>query len=124
MKLVGDVMAGVSLDNPPPVIGVASWGVVAGREHLCCTNPRDHSDNLEMDYGLFLNDSLPTSSSVVRRPGHSKNVPLDPNHSFFVLVDDGKEGSFGGEISFRAGFEAAVGDMRGVLLIKCFLSFF
>jgi transient receptor potential cation channel subfamily M member 2 len=31
---------------------------------------------------------------------------LDPNHTHFILVDDGTEGQFGGEIQFRAQLEA------------------
>ena len=31
--------------------------------------------------------------------------PLDPNHSHFILVDNGTEGQFGKEIAFRAAFE-------------------
>ena len=38
----------------------------------------------------------------------SKNtdVLLDPNHTHFILVDDGTEGQFGKEIEFRALLEA------------------
>ena len=31
---------------------------------------------------------------------------LDPNHNYFILVDDGSEGEFGKEINFRAALEA------------------
>ncbi len=34
-----------------------------------------------------------------------KDVPLDPNHTHFILVDDGKNGEFGAEIDFRANLE-------------------
>lgn len=46
-----------------------------------------------------------------KRIGTSANIPvntdvyLDPNHSHFILVDDGSEGSFGKEIAFRAQLE-------------------
>jgi hypothetical protein len=30
------------------------------------------------------------------------NVSLDPNHNHFLLVDDGSNGNFGTEITFRA----------------------
>ena len=36
---------------------------------------------------------------------HRNVAELDPNHNFFLLVDDGSSGSFGKEISFRAKFE-------------------
>jgi hypothetical protein len=32
-------------------------------------------------------------------------VPLDPNHTHFILVDDGKNDEFGAEIDFRANLE-------------------
>ena len=34
------------------------------------------------------------------------DVILDPNHTHFILVDDGSEGQFGKEIEFRAHLEA------------------
>lgn len=34
------------------------------------------------------------------------DVLLDPNHTHFILVDDGTEGQFGKEIEFRAQLEA------------------
>ena len=39
---------------------------------------------------------------------HSLNAEessLDNNHSHFLLVDDGTEGKYGGEIDFRASFQ-------------------
>jgi hypothetical protein len=36
----------------------------------------------------------------------TSNVLLDPNHTHFILVDDGSEGQFGKEIEFRALLEA------------------
>lgn len=35
----------------------------------------------------------------------SKTAILDPHHTHFILVDDGKQGVYGGEIEFRAAFE-------------------
>lgn len=37
-----------------------------------------------------------------------KNVPLDPNHSHFILVDNQKRNTFGGEIELRAKLEHAI----------------
>ena len=34
-----------------------------------------------------------------------KDVPLDHNHTHFIMVDDGTEGNFGKEIEFRAQLE-------------------
>lgn len=36
----------------------------------------------------------------------NNDILLDPNHTHFILVDDGSEGQFGKEIEFRAHFEA------------------
>jgi hypothetical protein len=35
----------------------------------------------------------------------NNDIFLDPNHTHFILVDDGSEGLFGKEIKFRAKFE-------------------
>ena len=39
-----------------------------------------------------------------------KGVPLDHNHTHFLMVDDGTEGKFGGEIEFRARLERYVSE--------------
>ncbi len=38
---------------------------------------------------------------------------LDRNHNFFVLVDDGTVGKFGGEIEFRAALESELASSKG-----------
>jgi len=46
--------------------------------------------------------------NVVREDTGSQRVSaaeLDPNHNFFILVDDGSENTYGGEIKFRADLE-------------------
>lgn len=40
------------------------------------------------------------------KPGANTDVLLDPNHTHFILVDDGSENQFGKEIEFRAHLEA------------------
>jgi len=37
--------------------------------------------------------------------GSKSIAELDPNHNFFILVDDGSENTYGGEIKFRADLE-------------------
>ena len=39
-----------------------------------------------------------------------RDVPLDHNHTHFMLADDGREGKFGGEIEFRTRFERYVSE--------------
>ena len=38
----------------------------------------------------------------------SKGACLDNNHSHFILVDDGREGKYGGEIPFRANLQNCI----------------
>ena len=40
-----------------------------------------------------------------------ENVPLDENHSHFVLIDDGSE-KFGVEIDFRTRFEKFISEQH------------
>ena len=35
-------------------------------------------------------------------------IELDPNHTHFLLVDDGSENAFGKEIEFRAKIEKVI----------------
>lgn len=37
-----------------------------------------------------------------------KFTPLDHNHTHFLLVDDGTEGKYGGEIEFRSRLESYI----------------
>ncbi len=126
MKLVGDVSAGLSLDNPPPVIGVASWGVVAGREHLVRTDSYGSSTDVEVDYDRVVFCEAPVSSNSIHKSVAAAApftpVALDPNHSFFILVDDGTERKFGGEIEFRSNFETVVWILWGGGWVFCSLS--
>ncbi|XP_022111614.1 transient receptor potential cation channel subfamily M member 2-like [Acanthaster planci] len=41
-----------------------------------------------------------------------KEVLLDPNHTHFILVDDGTVGSFGVEIKFRAKMEKEISEQK------------
>jgi transient receptor potential cation channel subfamily M protein 2 len=40
-----------------------------------------------------------------------KRAPLDPNHTHFILVDNGSEGIYGVEIEFRARLESYISEM-------------
>lgn len=42
----------------------------------------------------------------------SQNVPLNANHSHFILIDDGTENKFGGEINFRTSLEKFISEQR------------
>ncbi len=44
--------------------------------------------------------------SNTQNVANNNDILLDPNHTHFILVDDGSEGAFGKEIGFRAHLEA------------------
>ncbi|XP_053387178.1 transient receptor potential cation channel subfamily M member 2-like isoform X2 [Mercenaria mercenaria] len=85
-----------SSENNIVALGIATWGCIANREAL----------DGEEDQGLFpATYSLEDVSEVKGR-----DVPLDHNHTHFMLVDDGTEGKFGREIEFRSTFERYVSE--------------
>ena len=43
-----------------------------------------------------------------------RESPLDPNHSHFILVDNGTQHQFAVEIPLRARLEAAIGKMQTI----------
>ena len=48
---------------------------------------------------------FPASYPIAELKGKKGTQPLDPNHSHFILIDDGSRDTFGGEIKWRADFE-------------------
>ena len=46
------------------------------------------------------------------QPTSPKESPLDPNHSHFIMVDDGSQNIFGTEIPFRIMLEKAISEFR------------
>ena len=48
---------------------------------------------------------FPASYPITELKGKKGTQPLDPNHSHFILIDDGSRDTFGGEIKWRADFE-------------------
>jgi len=49
-----------------------------------------------------------------KEPLEKRTTALDPNHTHFILVDDGTEHKFGGEIDLRSKFEAHVSTLKTV----------
>ena len=43
---------------------------------------------------------------------HPKGVLLDPNHTHFILADNGTEGQFGVEIKLRGKMEKEISDQK------------
>ncbi|EGD82042.1 ADP-ribose pyrophosphatase [Salpingoeca rosetta] len=90
MRLTGSIMDSLYKSQKniaSPTIGIATLGVLAQQEALL--------------KGATVNHDL---------AGKSKGVNLDPNHTCFLLVDDGSRGKFGVEIPFRAKLEKAIFD--------------
>ncbi|XP_063693719.1 transient receptor potential cation channel subfamily M member-like 2 isoform X10 [Bolinopsis microptera] len=93
MKLVGEAVRGTSFGSQIVTIGVATWGIIKNREQLAVTNER----KIVKDYE--------TKESRIRRGAF-----LDPNHTHFLLVDNGKQYEYGGEIKFRAALEQKISE--------------
>ncbi|XP_033100603.1 transient receptor potential cation channel subfamily M member-like 2 [Anneissia japonica] len=99
MKYVGDAVRDYALAtgtmnrNNVVAIGIASWGVIHQKENLTKDENNPYGPaNYRMDV--------------------SGNVKLDPNHTHFILVDNGTSGSFGVEIKLRAKIEKAISEQR------------
>ncbi|KAH3872329.1 hypothetical protein DPMN_035544, partial [Dreissena polymorpha] len=96
MQFVGEavqdqIITRIKGENKVVAIGIATWGCIANREAL----DGDKS-------GLFPAHYLDVSEV------QGRDIPLDHNHTHFLLVDDGTEGKFGAEITFRSEFERYV----------------
>ncbi|CAH1797586.1 unnamed protein product, partial [Owenia fusiformis] len=81
-------------------IGIASWGYTANNDQLFL-NEKDNKGKVKCGVVQY------ESSHMI--PGKGKPVHLNPNHTHFLLVDDGSQGYGGGkeegEYKFRAKFE-------------------
>ncbi|CAF1365162.1 unnamed protein product, partial [Rotaria sordida] len=89
MKLVGEIVQiNPDRSRPIPLIGIATWGCVSGREHL----------------------DVRGSSVYYAKPRSNirGEAPLEPNHTKFIFIDDGTERKYGREIAFRAQLEQAM----------------
>ncbi|XP_041459667.1 transient receptor potential cation channel subfamily M member-like 2 isoform X2 [Lytechinus variegatus] len=96
MKYVGDAVRDHTLANGRSnvvAIGIASWGVIRNREKLIDDN------------GKF-----PASYNMDAKKGNTMNVPIDPNHTHFILVDNGTIDTFGVEITLRGKLEKAISE--------------
>ncbi|KAK2172372.1 hypothetical protein NP493_967g00037 [Ridgeia piscesae] len=73
--------------------GIATWGCVKGKKTLV-----NEGDSWPAEY----KDDVET--------GTNGKSALNPNHSHFILVDNGTQYIFGGEIDFRAKLEAKISE--------------
>ena len=103
MRLVGDAMHRYKVALP--VVGVFPWGVVNGREQLLETSSQGG----------------PTAvASYTPSPPTREGAPLNPHHTHFVFVDNGKTGgaAWGSEIELRSSLEAAVSKARNIPIVQ------
>nr|XP_022319514.1 transient receptor potential cation channel subfamily M member 5-like [Crassostrea virginica] len=107
MEFVGDAVKDhiitTGRKNDVVVLGMATWGCVANRQAL------DGEEGQRS--GLF--PAVYSKTDVIEaRISCPKNVPLDENHSHFVLIDDGSENKFGAEIDFRTRLEKFISEQH------------
>ncbi|CAF3786458.1 unnamed protein product [Rotaria sp. Silwood1] len=95
MKLVGEIVdMNPSHSRPIHLIGIATWGCVAGRDKL-----------------KVRGETVVYTKPITEEKG---TTPLEPNHTKFIFVDDESEGKYGGEIKFRSRLEQVIsGDFFG-----------
>ena len=91
MKLVGKTILGDE-DVSLPCIGVCTMGVIRDHERM-------KHESVGRIFPFRMDDGV---------KGGSVRVDLDPNHTHFVMVDDGSEGKFGKETQVRAALEDAI----------------
>lgn len=91
MQLVGDAAYAATAMSSLVCLGIASWGVTYEHEKL------ERRRNGQVFEYLHRNSPDPKSRTC-----------LDRNHTHYLLVDDGTEGKFGGEIGLRSNLEDAL----------------
>ncbi|XP_033624226.1 transient receptor potential cation channel subfamily M member-like 2 isoform X2 [Asterias rubens] len=99
MKYVGDAIRDYALASGNATrtnvvaIGIATWGVI------------DQRDKLINEKGQF-----PATYRMDTK--NRKGVLLDPNHTHFILADDGTNGQFGKEIKLRGKMEKEISEQK------------
>jgi hypothetical protein len=86
------------------LIGIGTWGVFQQKQSLAV--PDDKSN-----YGYRTRRPVDYEPTKYGREG--KRPCLDSHHSHFILVDDGTEDVFGGEIELRGQLEACACSPKG-----------
>ena len=99
MKHVGEAVRdhAIATGNKSNVvaIGIAPFGCVNNNQ--CLIHP---DGGWPAEYRLDVMDT------------HRKQSPLDPNHSHFILVDNGTQHTFAVEIPMRAKLESRISRMK------------
>ncbi|XP_072050607.1 transient receptor potential cation channel subfamily M member 3-like [Amphiura filiformis] len=101
MKHVGKALREHTLRSRNKIfaIGVASWGIIDNKDDLIVEKRHRGQHRKVTHYRM-------TSSM------ESKGASLDPNHTHFVLVDDGSVGKYGVEIQLRSKLEKLIAQQR------------
>ncbi|XP_052778337.1 transient receptor potential cation channel subfamily M member 2-like isoform X2 [Mya arenaria] len=107
MQFVGEavqdqISSGIKGENNVVAIGIATWGCIANREALDGEDLEEGQVNPRLFPAHYMEEDV---SEI-----QGRDVPLDHNHTHFLLVDDGTEGKFGGEIEFRSMLERYVSE--------------
>ncbi|XP_067945050.1 transient receptor potential cation channel subfamily M member-like 2 [Watersipora subatra] len=84
------------------LLGIAAWGSVAERHRL---KGIMGEGNFDANYSIEEVVKNHRSQENTNREKVKRTEPLDPNHSHFILVDDGSTNKFGGESKWRHKFE-------------------
>ncbi|CAF1272530.1 unnamed protein product [Adineta steineri] len=88
-KLIGEIIrTNPDQSRPVHLIGIAPWGCVSGVEQLDV-----HGTNV-----IYAKS----------RTDENNEIPLEPNHTQFIFIDDGTKYQYGGEIQFRNQFEKSI----------------
>ena len=114
MALTGKVMS--SLGTSTPCIGIAPFGAVMYKEKLI-KGPESNVNAL----GAMKGAGLKVKYWKQDKPDN--NTAIDANHTHFVLVDNPKKKSFGGEVEMRANIEEYMareaGGSKGEVPLVC-----
>ncbi|XP_052774542.1 transient receptor potential cation channel subfamily M member-like 2 isoform X2 [Mya arenaria] len=84
-----------SLEKSLVTVGIAPWG---------CIQSADTLVNKKSTSGLY--------PAKYRQVKSRKRVPLDPNHTHFLLVDDGTNLKYGVDIEFRSKLETLISETK------------
>ena len=105
VKHVGDALFVRSPKDKSDIvcIGFAPWGVVEGRENLIGTNVSDERSPFAVRHGLITFQKVVSYHAMTTATGN--HVTLNSNHYYFLLVDNGTSGKYGGETLLRKRFE-------------------
>ncbi|OWF39756.1 transient receptor potential cation channel subfamily M member 2-like [Mizuhopecten yessoensis] len=116
MKEVGEAVRDFNLTancgQSIVAIGIATWGVVQNREHLRNVTKSHTEIEHTIKVPSSVDDLNSSRSYKIERVVNRNETFLNPNHTHFILVDDGSEHQFGKEIAFRAEIENAVANLK------------